>query len=787
MQTVQRHPAVSALSLAVRAALALMCAAPLAATAADQSVDDLVRPSNSIELGVDQTSIDSAKFGEYNGRNKEGSKLIGNFKLIGGDAYGGDGRGTLRWGLSGTDLGSRSRSLSGSIGSQGQWQLGFMHDQLTHQISDTYQTHLIGSPGGNVFTVAPTFGTVLGVPPTTTPPTPVTLDATQRAQFHNEPVSTTRKNTAFTAGLNIDRQLRLQFDFNHLDQSGAKLLGSGALGGIAAPAGSTWRAEAVALLLNPTQYKTDTFNLGLHWNGDKGHLSAALFSSVFRDAYESVSWQNVQVSAAAGMCASGGSCTYQTNTMSTAPNNRFQQLNLSGGYAFSPATHLAGGLSYGSNVQDATFLTGLPEIVTTPGTLLDGKVITRHADLKLTHQASRQLGLSAGFKFNERDNQSSSRNYQFWAINSATASATNTVDQAANAPYSNRRSELELAGDYRISPRQNLRASLEHANTRRWCNTMANGFNNCLVSPANTEDTLGLKYRIKADETLNLSLGYSHARRKADFDHDAVTPLSGLDTTTPTDVNAQDYPGFIAYVYGSRRQDTLKAGATWRAADSWEFGINGRYTETSYTDSTLGVQFSRSTALNFDSTYSYGDSNTVSAYLSLHDGRRLLRSGGAGAPGVNTAPSAAQLVAPTNIWFNSLIERGDAIGLNTRHQMMGGKFELVGDLSYAHDRSAYSTEVGYTLASCSATVNTSCGTLPDISNRVTTLKLTGTYALDRSSRIALGYVFQQRRTDDYYYYTTMYGTTANRVMPTNEQAPNYTVNVVGVSYLYSFR
>jgi hypothetical protein len=61
------------------------------------------------------------------------------------------------------------------------------------------------------------------------------------------------------------------------------------------------------------------------------------------------------------------------------------------------------------------------------------------------------------------------------------------------------------------------------------------------------------------------------------------------------------------------------------------------------------------------------------------------------------------------------------------------------------------------------------------------------YQLDKEIKVAFGYVFQQRRTEDYYYNTLLYGFTPNRVMPTNEQAPNYSVSLVSASYIYSFK
>ncbi len=78
---------VSKLTLAVQGALLVMLAMPMAAYADDDEVAALTHPTNSVEVGVTDVSSDSAKFGEYNGLNKKGASLIGNFKAQGGDAF----------------------------------------------------------------------------------------------------------------------------------------------------------------------------------------------------------------------------------------------------------------------------------------------------------------------------------------------------------------------------------------------------------------------------------------------------------------------------------------------------------------------------------------------------------------------------------------------------------------------------------------------------------------------------------------------------------------------------
>lgn len=781
------------LALAVQGALFAMVALP--AHAEDDEVAALKMPTNFVEIGAANISKSSAKFGEYTGENKSGGYLIGNFSVRGGDAYG-ESNGIRRWSFTGTDLGLTSRTLSATVSDQGKWSLGFGYDELRHNLSDTYRTYLQGSKGGNAFTVPATFGTFNGNSTVVSGYTAATgasrnLNATQLALFHNENVDTTRKNASFAAGINLSPELSLQFDFNRLKQSGAKLFSSGAFGGVNGPLGGVWRAEAVGIYMNPTEYTTNNFNLALNWVGDQAHLTGGYYGSIFSNAYDRVTWENVQMNSAVGLCASGGTCTYQSTTMSVAPDNKFQQLTLSGGYAFSSDTKVSGGINYGRNTQNSNFLTGLPEIVASPQSSLNGLVVTKHADLKLTHQANRELALSVGFKHNERDNRSTSSVYQYWALNGPVVSATNNVDAATNAPYSNKKTELELAGEYRLDKSQSLRLAYNIEKNSRWCNNMANGFNNCVVSPSSKEDKLGIKYKLKATNDVTFNAGYTYAKRKADFDHNAVTPLSGLNTLTPTDVNAQDYPGFVAYIYGSRKQQMLKAGVTWQATEQLALGINGRYVSDKYNESTLGVQDSRTKGINLDSTYNYGDNNSVSAYVSWQDSKRNLKSGYSAVATDNTAHSYALLVAPVNIWTNQLADNSNSVGINTKHGgLMRGKLELVGGLSYSVDKTGYATQLGFTPVAatpCSATNLQGCGALPDIKSTQITLRLTGAYKVDQTSQVVLGYVFQKRKTEDYYYNALQYGYTPSRNMPTYELAPNYSVNKIAATYIYSFR
>lgn len=768
MKTHSEKMKISVPSLAVQGALATMFAVPMMAQAAGDEVSALTQPTNTVEVGAANVSQKSAKFGEYTGLNKSGGVFIGDFSVRGGDAYNG-GNGATRWGISGTDLGTTSRALGASLSNQGKWDLSIGYDELRHNISDTYQTPQQGSMGGNNFTFPTNFGSINGA----ANPSARVLNATQLGAFHTEEVGTTRTNTSFGAGFHFGPQLSLKFDYNHLDQSGAKLLGTGSQGGIALTGGSTGRAEANNIIMNPTNYKTDSFNLALNWIGDKGHLTGGYYGSMFRDGYDSLTWQNAMASGASG-CV--GAACFVTNTMSTAPSNNFHQLNLSGGYGFSPSTKLAGGLSYGRNTQNDGYAPtsimqasgvayNMMQAGGLPQSSLNGAVITRHADLKLTNRTTKDLVLSAGYKYNERDNRTASNTYLYKNIGDANYTGV-------NLPYSNKKTQLELAADYRLAKGQNLRLAYEREAIKRWCNSVADGFQ-CVASPSSDEDKLGLTYRLTASDNVKFNAGYAYARRSGNFDPAYVANTGNRGAAT---VNGGDRLGYAGYLFASRKQDIFKAGVNWQASDKLDLGLNGRFSNDKY-DATLGVQDGDTTSINLDATYAYNEHGSVSAYASWQNSERNLRNGNDG----------TATVAPVNIWTNRLKEDSNAIGLNTKHTgLMGGKLELLGDLSYSFDKSRYSTQVPY-LATCGTAAVLTCGDTPDIKSTLLRFRLTGTYQVDKSSRIALTYLYQKLKSDDYYYNGLQYGFTPNRVMPTNEMAPNYSVNMVAATYIYSFR
>lgn len=775
MKTEEKRFAVSPISLAVRGALFAMCAVSFAAyadDAADAEIKALISPTNSVEIGAMDVSSGSNKFGEYNGLRKSGGNLVGNVDVRGGSAFGKQG-GTLRWSVYGTDLGTTSRSLGGSVENQGQWNLGLSFDQLRHYTTDGFQTPYQGSMGGNTFILPPSFGRI-----NTTTPGARTLTATQLSNFHTEDVYSQRKNTKFTAGFNFNPSWNVKFDFNRLDQSGAKLMSAATDVFTGGPGGLNFGGERIAMLMNPTSYKTDTLKLALNWIGEKAHLSASYDGSVFHDDFSGVSFSNPWVAAGATGALVPGGAAFPINTMSTPPSNAFHQLSLTGGYRFGAATRLSGGISYGRNTQNesyaGTFTTTPNTMTAMPVSSLNGLVVTTHADLKVTHQASKALGLTAGFKYNERDNRTAANSYTFLDLGGAALTSVST-------PMSNKRTQFELAGDYRISPSQRLHAGYEYESIRRWCSdplsNNAQGAGapvgyyttaSCAQVPKSTDNKLGLSYKLKATDTVDFNAGYAYSDRKSDVNPSFYNPMEARTT-------GYENFGYRAFFQASRTQDMFKAGVNWQAADRLSLGLNGRLTKDDYGSSPLGVQRGEASSINLDATYAYSDNSSVSVFTTWQDrSRDLLTS--------QTRNAVAPQV-PANQWVNNLSDKDNTIGLSGKQKgLLGGKLELFEEFTYSLAKSRYSTSQLYTPVALGAD-----GITPDIRSELTKFRLNGTYKLDKASNIVLGYTFQKLKSNDYFYNGYQYGFTATSMLPSNQQAPNYKVHVIFAAYKYTFQ
>jgi MtrB/PioB family decaheme-associated outer membrane protein len=760
-----RHIQLALLALSMIAVPAL-AAAGTAEAGDNDDLKALVCPQNFVEIGALNVGNTAPKFGEYTGLNKSGVYGIGNFSVQGGNGYCQRG-GAMRWDVHGANLGTTSRNLGVSVGEQGLWSFGVDFDQLRHYTTTGWQSPFQGSPGDNLLVIDP--NTVGGLINAQTV-------GTQRltGPFTGVDVYNQRDTTTLNAGYAFNARWDVKFEYRRVDQSGAKLIGAGT--DTTVFNGLTYRGQGILTLMNPTQYNTDNLKLALNWTGNKAYASLDYYASLFHDDYRGVSFSNPYVGNGVTLGTPPGGA-FALNTMGTPPSNQLHRFSFTGGYIFSPATRLTGGLSYGINKQDSSY-----EGTYTPGTVtllpvssLNGKVENTHADARLTHRFTPALNLSVGFRYNERNNKTPSHEYQFYHLG---GNAANALINVVNAPMSNRREQFDASLDYRFDKRQTLRLGYAHDHIRRWCNNelannakgalpQYNTMATCTQVPDSSENSLTASYRLAMLDSVSFNASYTHADRKATVNPSYYNPIQSFS-------EGYNNIGYLAFFEASRREDLFKAGVNWQVSEKFSLGLDGRHTRDNYGDTELGVQNGKLTSANLSADYTVSEKASYGAYLSRQQRSRDLLT----ASGRPTATSTAN----TGLWFNALTDRGTGAGFYGKQKLKHGKFQLSEDLSYDFGKTRYDTEK----MTSTVTAAGSFGATPDIKSKTVQLRLAGTYQLGQASSVTAGYMFQRLDAVDYYYNAYQFGYTPLAVMPTGQLAPYYSINTVFVAYRRTF-
>jgi MtrB/PioB family decaheme-associated outer membrane protein len=706
MKTKQERFAVRASVVAIRATLVALAVTPAAyAAEGDDAVRQLTRPTSFIEAGAGYVTQDSFKFGEYNGLFKQGLFGIFDLGLFGGGAY--DSNDPTRWRIVGTDLGLETRDIRAEYGQQGRFRLNIGYDELRRNRSDTFETPYLGA-GSDTLTLPSTWlkpivpqvsgsainfralspatglapSLVAGVvkPPTAAQQATVNrIIAADAPAFQDVDLSTKRK--AIDGGFiyNIDRNWDFRVSAKHERKEGLKPLG----------AVTSQVSEYASILPDPIQQSTDQYNVSLNYTGEKAFFQVAYYGSVFRNDIQSVTWQDANDPT-------------KSATMASAPSNDFHQILLTGGYNFSPSTKLVLNASYGRNTQDEAFVTlgqnnQLP--LGLPSSSLDGLVVTKAFNARLTTKPVKGLNLVARYKYDDRDNQTPVNTYFFQDANEARAAGASAFNAAlglppntlgsniniyANRPYSKRVNQFDIDADYAVARGHSLRAGYEYQQIDRECD---GSWINCADAPRTRENTVSAEWRTNVIENVSGRLAYAYSERRVNYDENAFLALVPMANVVPAGgatISAYQYllqtgltgfgpvAGFPAApltgnaaifspnnnilpqaLYGSRNnineevgmrrfnmadrnRDKLRGSVNWDATDKLSLTGSLDYNKDDYTHSVYGLTNADSWALNLEGSFAAtANFNAVAFYT--HENIRSQSAGISYASNSNTA------------------------------------------------------------------------------------------------------------------------------------------------------
>src|SRR6267143_2612159 len=529
---------------------AFACRAEAAEPAsAEQAIRELTQPAGELEVGVGDVTQGSYKFGEYNGLQHEGAFPILNFDLAGGGLYNSDS--LERWSVRGAELGIDTRQLDVDYAQQGKFRIDLGYDQLRHNISDTYQTPYLGTgtdllllPSGwlkprvpqvnpnnlNDRALSPITGLASAV---TTSGQVAPPNATQRAAvnaiinadvpaFHNYNLYTNRYRWNAGLAVNLSRHWQFTAGVRQERRDGTQPLG----------AISSGIQENSVILPEPIDTVTEQYDAGFRYASSRATFNIGYYGSIFHNNIKSITWNDPADST-------------QTPSMSSAPSNQFHQLNIAGGYSFTPGTRLTVAGSYGRSTQNEAFLSDASLPLGLPASSADALIISTALDVKLTARPTRALNLGAEYRFDDQDNRTNVGRFIFYdanlqpgpnpsafnaALGLAPGTLRSTVNIFANRPHSRRLNQADLNADYAVSSGHNVALGYRWQGIERHCHSTLITCENAATS---NESTLRAEWRANWPQEFSTRLAYAYSTRSVDYNSNAWLALVPMANVIP--------------------------------------------------------------------------------------------------------------------------------------------------------------------------------------------------------------------------------------------------------------
>jgi hypothetical protein len=413
----------------------------------------------------------------------------------------------------------------------------------------------------------------------------------------------------------------------------------------------------------------DQLSAGLTYAGDQLTVQSTYLYSAFTNNVPSMSWAN-------------WAAPTNMQTMSSAPSNAFSQLALTSNYRITPSTRISANLSYGRGTQNVSLLTDASTPLV-PTDALHGLVVTKAANFKLSSRPWTALNLSAGYKYEDRDNQTPVNTFGYYDAGEL-RSGTSLFNAAfptlglgantnlnANRPYSRKLNQFNADANFTLTPNQTLSGGLESQKIDRWC---SGTWIACVDANQSRENSVKLDWSLKVSETLGGRLGLSHASRSVDYNEDAFLALVPMANVSPTGAPAgstaystltslgltgygpvlglnplpaagsaaafffannnalgnslyanqnriSELVGMRRYNMADRKRDKVRASGTWQASDAFSLQAGLDLNRDDYAKSVYGLQSARSWAANLDGSWLVASDTTLSSFVTFEDQR----------------------------------------------------------------------------------------------------------------------------------------------------------------------
>jgi MtrB/PioB family decaheme-associated outer membrane protein len=482
------------------------------------------------------------------------------------------------------------------------------------------------------------------------------------------------------------------------------------------------------------------------------------------------------------------------------------QLNLSGRYDFSPTTRLTMAGSYAHLTQNESFIDPPAGSTWVYGeTSANAKVINTFFQSKLSSRPMKPLNINATYKNEDRDNRTPVSSFL-----TTGGDAPGTAVLFSNEPINRRLQQFNLDAEYSLGRGNALRGEYEWQEIKRSADSEESPFR----SDRSEEHTLRFEYRRAIADNVSGRIAYSYSERRIkEYEQGDPRPTNPPPPLPSADPALQ---GFEQFFLAPRNRDKLRSLINWDVNErlSLQGGID--YNRDRYPDSQFGLQKSEGWALNLTASGAVSETMLVNGFYTYEDMKVRLDSLAIArglssttlVPHVSGPPCAAYTnvantlpvdyaTDPCRQWSETQSDRIHTLGVGLQYAgLLGGRLVLNGDLVYTHARSPISVTGGTYYNNgvpSSPTGNQfiAAQSFSDITSELFDIRLVGTYAIDKSSAVRLLYRYAHMKSSDWQY-DAYAGSALGQLAVQNYlgpgiTSPDYSVNVIGISYLYRWQ
>lgn len=491
-----------------------------------------------------------------------------------------------------------------------------------------------------------------------------------------------------------------------------------------------WGHHPVRFLVDPIDYTTQQIDATLGYADKRLQLVGGYYGTDFSNGLNNV-------------VEAGG-----LSPVALPPANQSHQLYLSGGYGFTPSTRGMFKLAFGRITQDQGFFTVAPVLPGLPGSL-DAKVETTLMQLGVSSRPIARLTVRADLRYEERDDRTPVFQY----------TAAGSTHDGRNEPRSFETTVGKVEASYMLPMNYRLTAGAEHDIRKR--NTSA--VRAVSFRDETEETTLRAELRRSIGETLTGALGLVTSERTGSewYNNLQFSGAQGSNLIHPLHLADRD-------------RNKVRLVLDWMPLEPLSVHFVGETAKDDYGGRTLGPREGRADLVSIDAAYRLSDEWQATAWTAQTD-TRADQVTCESASGAGVCPNTAA----DPIWDARLRNLGTAFGLGLRGKA-SSRISLEAEFSHAKDRGEFE-QVARVGALPAVPV-------PDVTYKVTTFKLRGSYALNKSSGVRLMYLYDRIKTDDWYWTVFPAGTTyAYADGTTVTQNPDEEVHFIGVSYYYRFQ